>query len=40
MAPEIMNATADMLSEKQKEIYKEYNHDKEAKDEKTKNLIY
>ena len=39
MAPEIMSVRADMLSEKQKEIYKVYNHDKEAKDEKTKKLI-
>ena len=39
LAPEIMNVTADMLSEKQKEIYKAYHHDKEPKDEQTNKLI-
>ena len=39
LAPEIMNVTADMLSEKQKEIYKAYHHNKEPADEKTKKLI-
>ena len=39
MAPEIMNVTADMLSEKQKETYKAYHQDKEPKDEQTNKLI-
>ena len=39
LAPEIMNVTSDMLSEKQKEIYKAYHHNKEPADEKTKKLI-
>ena len=39
LCPEIMNVTADMLSETQKEIYKSYNHNKEPTDEKTNKLI-
>ena len=39
LAPQIMNVTADMLSETQKEIYKSYNHNKEPTDEKTNKLI-
>ena len=39
LAPEIMNVTADMLSDKQKEIYKAYHQDKDPKDEKTYKLI-
>ena len=39
LAPEIMNVTVDMLSDKQKEIYKAYHQDKEPKDETTYKLI-
>ena len=39
LAPEIMNITADMLSDTQKEIYKAYHFNKEPKDEKTNKLI-
>ena len=39
MAPGIMNVTADMLSERQKETYKAYHQDKEPKDEQTNKLI-
>ena len=39
LAPEIMNITADMLSDTQKKIYKTYHYNKEAKDEKTNKLI-
>ena len=34
-----MNITADMLSDVQKQIYKEYNNGNDPKDEKTNNLI-
>ena len=36
LAPEVMNVKANMLSEKQVEIYKPINGSKEPKDEKTK----
>ena len=39
LAPQIMNVNASMLSECQKEIYKSYHENKEAKDEQTKKLI-
>ena len=39
LAPEVMNFKANMLSEKQVEIYKLINGSKEPKDEKTKKLI-
>ena len=39
LAPEVMNVKANMLSEKQVEIYKLINGSKEPKDEKTKKLI-
>ena len=39
LAPQIMNVTADMLSDVQKDIYKQYNFNKDAKDEDTKKLI-
>ena len=39
LAPEVMNVKADMLSEKQVEIYKLTNGGKEPKDEKTRKLI-
>ena len=39
LAPEIMNITADMLSDVQKQIYKEYNNGNDPKDEKTNKLI-
>ena len=39
LAPEVMNVKADMLSEKQVEIYKLINGGKEPKDEKTSKLI-
>ena len=39
LAPEVMNVKADMLSEKQVEIYKRTNGGKEPKDEKTSKLI-
>ena len=39
LAPEIMNITADMLSDTQKEIYKAYHFNKAPKDEKTNKLI-
>ena len=39
LAPEVMNVKANMLSEKQAEIYKLINGSKEPKDEKTKKLI-
>ena len=39
LAPEVMNVKANMLSEKQVEIYKLTNGSKEPKDEKTKKLI-
>ena len=38
MAPEVMNVKADMLSDKQTEIYESLNH-KEPTDDKTKNNI-
>ena len=38
-APEVKNVKADMLSDKQVEIYKQINESKEPKDEKTKNNI-
>ena len=38
-APEIMNVSADMLSQTQKQIYKTYHYNKAPKDEKTKKLI-
>ena len=39
LAPEVMNMKANMLSEKQVEIYKLINGSKEPKDEKTNKLI-
>ena len=39
LAPEVMNVKANMLSEKQVEIYKLINGSKEPKDEKTNKLI-
>ena len=39
LAPEVMNLKANMLSERQVEIYKLINGSKEPKDEKTKKLI-
>ena len=39
LAPEVMNVKANMLSEKQVEIYKLINGSKEPKDEKTQKLI-
>ena len=39
LAPEVMNVKANMLAEKQVEIYKLINGSKEPKDEKTKKLI-
>ena len=39
LAPEVMNVKANMLSERQVEIYKLINGSKEPKDEKTKKLI-
>ena len=39
LAPQIMSVTSDMLSDCQKEIYKSYHENKEAKDEQTKKLI-
>ena len=39
LAPQIMNVTADMLSDVQKDIYKQYNFNKDVKDEDTKKLI-
>ena len=39
LAPEVMNVKANMLSEKQAQIYKLINGSKEPKDEKTKKLI-
>ena len=39
LAPEVMNVKANMLSEKQVEIYKLINGSKKPKDEKTKKLI-
>ena len=39
LAPEIMNITADMLSDVQKQIYKKYNNGNDPKDEKTNKLI-
>ena len=39
LAPDVMNVKANMLSEKQVEIYKLKNGSKEPKDEKTKKLI-
>ena len=39
LAPEIMNITADMLSDTQKEIYKSYHFNKTPKDEKTNKLV-
>ena len=39
LAPEIMNVTADMLSETQQHIYKTYHYNRPPKDEKTKKLI-
>ena len=39
LAPEVMNVQANMLSEKQVEIYKLINGSKEPKDEKTSKLI-
>ena len=40
LAPEVMNVKANILSEKQVEIYKLINGSKEPKDEKTKKLIF
>ena len=39
LAPEVMNVKANMLSEKQVEIYKLINGSKEPRDEKTNKLI-
>ena len=39
LAPEIMNVKANLLSEKQVEIYKLINGSKEPKDEKTNKLV-
>ena len=39
LAPEIMNITADMLSDVQKQFYKEYNNGNDPKDEKTNEFI-
>ena len=39
LAPEVKNVKANMLSDKQVEIYKQINGSKEPKDEKTKNDI-
>ena len=39
LAPEVMNVKANMLSEKQVDIYILINGSKEPKDEKTKKLI-
>ena len=39
LAPEVKNVKADMLSDKQVEIYKQINESKEPKDEKTQNDI-
>ena len=39
LAPQIMNVNASMLSACQKEIYKSYHGNKEAKDEQTRTMI-